>query len=105
MMIPLLQRGEGRDLISCPQDQPARPRFRGKINIRQPTSWNTFAEEQAMSKYDGTHSSLTISLPAVSPRSLPMWKVFRSILKFVLGAVLALAAAAAVAETPKRGGI
>jgi peptide/nickel transport system substrate-binding protein len=55
-----------------------------------------------MSKHDG---SLTISLPAVSPRSLPMWKVFRSILKFVLGAVLALGAAAAVAETPKRGGI
>jgi peptide/nickel transport system substrate-binding protein len=58
-----------------------------------------------MSKYDGTHSSLTINLHAVSPRSRPMWKVFRSILKFVLSAVLALGAAAAVAETPKRGGI
>jgi peptide/nickel transport system substrate-binding protein len=55
-----------------------------------------------MSKHDG---SRTIRLPAVSPRSLPMWKGFRSILKFVLGAGLALGAAAAVAETPKRGGI
>ena len=48
-----------------------------------------------MSKYDGTHSSLTISLPAVSLRSLPMWKVFRSTLKFVLSAVIALGSAAA----------
>jgi peptide/nickel transport system substrate-binding protein len=55
-----------------------------------------------MSKHGGF---LAIRLPVVSPRSLPMWKGFRPILKFVLGAVLALGAAAAVAETPKRGGI
>jgi peptide/nickel transport system substrate-binding protein len=55
-----------------------------------------------MSKHEGF---LTISLSAVASRSLPVWKGFRSILKFVLGAFLVLGAAAAVAETPKRGGV
>jgi peptide/nickel transport system substrate-binding protein len=51
-----------------------------------------------MGAHDGTHRSLAFSLSAV-------WKIFRSSLKFVLCAVLALGAAAAAAETPKRGGI
>ena len=55
-----------------------------------------------MSKHE---DSLIIRPSAVSPRSLPKWKGFRSIFKFVLGAVLVLGPAAAVAETPKRGGI
>ena len=58
-----------------------------------------------MGKYDRTHRRLAISLPAVSSRSLAIWKILRSTLKFALCAVLALGAATAEAETPKRGGV
>jgi peptide/nickel transport system substrate-binding protein len=58
-----------------------------------------------MGQHDRAHRRLAISLLAVSPRSLPMWKIIRSSLKFVLCAVLALGAAAAAADAPKRGGI
>jgi peptide/nickel transport system substrate-binding protein len=58
-----------------------------------------------MGKHVGTHRSLATSHSPVSPRPLAMWKIFRSSLKFVLCAVVALGATAAVAETPKRGGI
>src|SRR5215468_9824201 len=51
---------------------------------------------------DGTHKSLARSLPAASSHLLP---TFRASLKFILGAVLVLGAAADAAETPKRGGI
>src|SRR5215831_10615575 len=52
-----------------------------------------------------TRTSLATSLRAALPRSPVIWKIFRSSLRFVLGVVLGLGAAAAVAETPKRGGI
>src|SRR6516164_1528064 len=53
---------------------------------------------------DGTHKSLARSLPALSSHLLPTRQIFRASLKFVLGAMLALGAAADAAETPKRGG-
>jgi peptide/nickel transport system substrate-binding protein len=58
-----------------------------------------------MGRHDRTHRRLASSLLAVSPRSLAMWEIIRSSLKFVSCALLALGAADAVAETPKRGGI
>ena len=58
-----------------------------------------------MGKYNRTHKSLAIRLRAASPRSPAMWRTFRSRLKFVMFAVLALGAAAAAAETPRRGGV
>src|SRR5215467_6758206 len=58
-----------------------------------------------MGGHDRTHGSLERGLPAVSWRPLPAWKMFRTSLKFVLGAVLALGAAADATETPKRGGV
>jgi peptide/nickel transport system substrate-binding protein len=58
-----------------------------------------------MDRHNATHRFLAIGHPAVSSCLLPMWKIFRSSLEFVLGAFLALAAAPAAAESPKRGGI
>src|SRR5262245_4228412 len=58
-----------------------------------------------MHRRDTTHRLLAIGHSAVSLSLLPMWSVFHSSLKFVLGALLASAAGAAAAEPPKRGGI
>jgi peptide/nickel transport system substrate-binding protein len=58
-----------------------------------------------MGRYNRTHRRLAIGLLAVSPRSPAMCEILRSSLKFVLCSLLALGAGAAVAETPKRGGI
>ena len=55
-----------------------------------------------MGKHGRAHRSFAINLGAVSPRSPVMWIIFRSSFNFVLCAVLC--AAAAGAETPKRGG-
>src|SRR5262249_41833213 len=56
-----------------------------------------------MGGHDGTHRALA-GFPVVSSRSLPSGKIYRACLKVVLGAVLALGAAADAAQTPKRGG-
>ena len=58
-----------------------------------------------MRRHDGPHRSIACGLSAASSRTLPTRKIFRASLKFVLGAVLALGAAAHADETPKRGGI
>src|SRR5215467_5268272 len=58
-----------------------------------------------MDRHGGTHRSLERGLPAVSWRPLPAGEIFRASLKFVLGAVLALSAAADAAQMPKRGGV
>src|SRR5262249_46403886 len=68
-------------------------------------SSNTHMKEQVMGSHDQTRTSLATSLRAALPRSPVIWKIFRLSLRFVLGVVLGLGAAAAVAETPKRGGI
>jgi peptide/nickel transport system substrate-binding protein len=58
-----------------------------------------------MGMHNGIHRSFAITLTAASRRSFAKLRIFRSSFKFVLCAVLALGAASAFAETPKRGGI
>ena len=70
-----------------------------------PEQYGCRHRRKVMGKYNRTHKSLAIRLRAASPRSPAMWRTFRSRLKFVMFAVLALGAAAAVAETPRRGGV
>jgi len=70
-----------------------------------PEQYGCRHRRKVMGKYNRTHKSLAIRLRAASPRSPAMWRSFRSRLKFVMFAVLALGAAAAAAETPRRGGV
>ena len=70
-----------------------------------PEQYGCRHRRKVMGKYNRTHKSLAIRLRAASPRSPAMWRTFRSRLKFVMFAVLALGAAAAAAETPRRGGV
>ena len=58
-----------------------------------------------MGRYDQRRTSLAMSFCASSPRSSVIWNIFRLSLKFLLCVVVALGATAAVAGTPKRGGI